>query len=127
MKLTEEEKRILHYVRCHYLEWIHEVETLSDSRVAIRYDLDRVQTSATSDNVFELAMQIEHYQECIDKVERCLWNVYRTDQAVIKARRVLCLGEKPNRKHKTKFYAERKLFAQALYETFREEIENDII
>lgn len=123
MKLTDEEKRMLRYVR-DYPVWVSEVETISDSRVAIRYDLDRVQTSATADNVFELAMLIEYFQEQIDKVERCLWSVYRTDQRVATARRVFCFGEKPSKKGLTRFYAERKLFAKALVEVFKEDIED---
>lgn len=126
MKLTEEEVRIMQFIR-RYPDWVNEVNALSDSRMAIRYDLDRVQTSATSDNVFDLAMQIEHYQECIDKVNHCLVRIYQTDNRITMARQIFCFGKETKRKGKSTIYMQRKAFAAALVETFREEIKNDTI
>lgn len=126
MKLTEEEVRIMRFIR-RYPEWVNEVNTLSDSRTAIRYDLDKVQTSATSDAVFDLAMQIEHYQECIDKVNYCLERVYITDMRISMARQIFCFGKNPTRHGKSTIYMQRKAFASALIEAFRKENDNDII
>lgn len=122
MRLTYEEKRILHYIR-HYPEWVSYVNTLSDARQAIQYDSDKIQSSGDQDTTFILAMRIEDYQERIDKVERCLWHVCRTETRTSQMRGSLCYGSKRPRMSKNAYYVMRKMIADALLEVFKEEVE----
>lgn len=117
MRLTYNEKQMLSYIK-HYPEWVSYVNTLADARQAIQYKPDRVQTSITDDTTFILAMRIEEYQERIDKVERCLHHVCRTDTRTSQMRDALCYGSKRPRMSKNAFYDMRKMIADALIEVF---------
>jgi len=116
--MTSQEKAILQYIR-HYPEWVNYIETLADARQAIQYKPDKIQTSLNDDEVFELAIKIDAYQEKIDKVERCLRSACITDKRTSQMRRALCYGEKqkisPN-----EFYSLRRQIARYLMEVFKE-------
>jgi len=118
MKLTDREQGLIRYIR-QYPEWVSTVECLCDMRSAITYDADKVQTSPNGDTVIELVVQIEAAQERIDKVERCLANVYRTDERINDMRNVFCYGGK-SKMRRREFYTLRKLFAGELVEVFSE-------
>jgi len=120
MRLTYEEKSMLTYIK-HYPEWVSYVNTLADARQAIQYSADKIQTSATSDTTFILAMRIEEYQERIDKVERCLHHVCRTDMRTSQMRDALCYGSKRPRMSKNAYYVLQKMIADALIEVFAED------
>lgn len=115
--MTRDEKAILRYIR-NYPEWVFYVETLSDSRQAIQYKADKIQTSVTDDSVFELAIRIESYQEKIDKVEACLRTACVTDKRTYQMRRALCYGEKQRISPNT-YYSLRRTIATMLTEVFR--------
>lgn len=125
MRLTYNEKQMLSYIR-HYPEWVSYVNTLADARQAIQYSADKIQTSATSDTTFILAMRIEEYQERIDKVERCLYHVCRTDIRTSQMRAALCYGSKRPRMSKNTYYAMRKMIADALIEVFAEDEDDEL-
>lgn len=120
MKLSEEEHRVLHYIR-DYPSWINEVETLSDARTAIRYDKDRVQTSMYPDGVLDLALKIEEYQERINEVDTALKRAFTTDGRIYLARRVFCYNER-NKMSRGKYYAWRRILARELIKEVKEKI-----
>lgn len=118
MGLTQEEYRVLHYIR-DYPEWINEIETLADSRTAIRYDTDRVQTSLYPDSIMELALKIEDYQERVNEVDRALYNAFKTDGKIQTARRVFCYNER-TRIGRGQYYSWRRILAKELLEIVKE-------
>ena len=117
MRLTEEQNKILRYIR-QYPDWLNSIVTMSTVR-AITYDTDRVQTSP-EDMMINNAILIEDYEERIAKVERCLSHVYQTDEMVKKARRAFCYGI-PKAMTKYEYYSRRRLFADCLMEVFGNE------
>lgn len=61
---------VIHYCR-QYPEWVEQLEALTDTARAIRYDVDHVQTSNDSDPTSDLAMrraEISRKKEMIDKL-----------------------------------------------------------
>lgn len=119
MKLSEKEKHILEYIR-RYPEWVSIVTTLCDMRSAITYDADKVQTSPNGDTVIDLVVQIEAAQERIDKVERCLTYVFKTDDYISRARKAFCYGIK-RELTRYEYYSRRRMFAVCLLEVFGNE------
>ncbi len=117
MGLTEAQERILKYIR-HYPEWVDSIETMSTVR-AIQYDGDKVQTSP-EDTMLAMALQIEDYEERIQKVEKCLKAVFETDDYIIRARKAFCYGIK-RKLTKYEYYSRRRLFAEKLMEAFGSE------
>ena len=115
MRLSESERKILRYIR-QYPDWLNKAVTMSTVR-AIQYDSDKVQTSP-EDVMLNIAMQIEDYEERIQKVERCLAHVFETDTMISKARKAYCYGQKAMSKHE--YYSRRRLFADCLLEVFDE-------
>lgn len=114
--LTEEQNRILRYIR-QYPDWLNSAVTMSTVR-AIQYNTDKVQTSP-EDAMYNIAVQIEDYEERINKVERCLATVYRTDTMINKARKAFCYGQK-NVLTFYEYYSRRRMFANCLLEVFNE-------
>ena len=95
--MQKTEQGIMHYIR-HYPEWWATVQSTADIRQGIRYDMDKIQTSPNGDIVFNLAMEITDCESRILKVERCLWDVGRTDTQVALLREVYCYGKHKMRK-----------------------------
>lgn len=127
MRLTDKETRLIRYIR-HYPEWVDTIETMSTAR-AITYDGDKVQTSP-QDVMLQMAIQIEDYQERIDKVDKCLRNAFQEDGLVSIARRVFCYQERID-VTKYGYYSMRRMLAAELVKVFgdgstgKEEIQND--
>lgn len=119
MRLTREQADILKYIR-NYPAWIDTIETMSTVK-AIQYDADKVQTSP-EDAMLNIALQIEDYEERIQKVERCLAYVYETDELISRARKAYCYGNF-RAISKYEYYSRRRLFAICLLEVFGNEIE----
>lgn len=117
MRLTDEQNKILRYIR-QYPDWLNSAVTMSTVR-AITYDTDKVQTSP-EDMMMNIALQIEDYEERIEKVERCLAHVYQTDGMISKARRAFCYGI-PKAMTKYEYYSRRRLLADCLLEVFKHE------
>ena len=117
MRLTDEQNKILRYIR-QYPDWLNSAVTMSTVR-AITYDTDKVQTSP-EDMMMNIALQIEDYEERIGKVERCLSYVYQTDVMIQKARRAFCYGI-PKAMTKYEYYSRRRMFADCLLEVFGNE------
>lgn len=112
MRLTDEERKILSYVR-HYPSWVNEIVTASDAR-AIRYDGVKVQSSNNYDSTFELSVRATELTKKVRWVESCLVRVYVTDERVKRMRKAFCYGE-VNDKHE--YYETRRMFADALLES----------
>ena len=117
MRLTEEQIKILRYIR-QYPDWLNSAVTMSTVR-AIQYDGDKVQTSP-EDMMLNIALQIEDYEERIEKVERCLAHIFQTDTMINKARKAFCYGI-PNAMNKYDYYSRRRMFADSLLEVFKDE------
>lgn len=117
MRLTEEQIKILRYIR-QYPEWVSDIETISTAR-AISYDRDKVQTSP-EDMMLNIALQIEDYEERINKVERCLATVYQTDTMISRARKRYCYGIRSALSNYD-YYSRRRLMADCLLEVFKDE------
>ena len=113
MKLSTQECKILQYIR-HYPDWVNSIETISTVR-AIRYDGDKVQTSP-QDEMLEMAIKIEAYQERINAVEMALQNVWPKDGIRNKARRAYCYGVRCMTDYE--YYSLRKAFARELIRIF---------
>ncbi len=111
MKLTDEERKVLSYVR-HYPSWVNEIVTASDAR-AIRYDGVKVQSSNDYDSTFELSLRCNELEKKVLYVDECLTRVYVTEERVKRMRRAFCYGEV---KDKHEYYETRRLFADALLE-----------
>lgn len=118
MRLTQEQADILKYIR-NYPSWIDTIETMSTVK-AVQYDTDKVQTSP-EDAMLNIALQIEDYEERIQKVERCLAYVFETDELIIRARKAFCYGIS-RALTKYEYYSRRRLFAMCLLEVFEDEI-----
>lgn len=114
MKLTHDERKALSYIR-HYPDWVHMIEDISTVH-AIAYDTDKVQTSP-QDEMLDLAIRIEDYQERINKVECALREAYRTDEKVNAMRQVWCYGRR-DLLRKSEVYRGHKVFAQLLVDKF---------
>lgn len=117
MRLTEEQNKILRYIR-QYPDWLNSAVTMSTVR-AITYDTDKVQTSP-EDMMMNIALQIEDYEERIEKVDRCLAHVYVTDTMIVKARKRYCYGIR-NAMSNYDYYSHRRLLADCLIEVFGNE------
>lgn len=117
MRLSDEQTRILRYIR-HYPDWLNSAVTMSTVR-AIQYDTDKVQTSP-EDAMLSIALQIEDYEERIAKVDRCLAHVYQTDGMIIKARKAFCYGIKKALSN-YEYYSRRRMLADCLLEVFKDE------
>lgn len=111
MRLTDEERKILSYVR-HYPSWVNEIVTASDAR-AIRYDGVKVQSSNDFDSTFELSVRVTELQKKVRWVEECLVRIYVTDDRVRRMRSAFCYGVV---KDKHEYYETRRMFADALLE-----------
>lgn len=117
MRLTQEQADILKYIR-NYPSWIDTIETMSTVK-AVQYDTDKVQTSP-EDMMLSIAIQIEDYEERIEKVDRCLAHVYVTDTMIVKARKRYCYGIR-NAMSNYDYYSRRRLLADCLIEVFGNE------
>ncbi len=117
MRLTEEQTKILQYIR-QYPDWLNSAVTMSTVR-AIQYDGDKVQTSP-EDMMLNIALQIEDYEERIQKVERCLATVYQTDTMISRARKRYCYGIRSALSNYD-YYSRRRLMADCLLEVFKDE------
>lgn len=103
LPLTEEEwetKRLIEK----YPQWISEIETLADSRQAIRYDTDRVQSFKSSDETFEIALRISDLQDRVDAVNRTLGKMYKTDGLNNAMRQAFCYRKRPKSKEHKRVY-----------------------
>lgn len=61
----------IHYA-LQYRDWKAELEANRDTRGAIRYDKDRVQTSGDYDSTSETAMRMMAIQKRVDLIEECI-------------------------------------------------------
>lgn len=117
-RLTEEEWRMKRYIE-HYPQWISEINTLADSRQAIRYDLDRVQSFKSADETYEIALRISDLQEKVDAVEHVLGRLYKTDGLRDAMRRAYCYRKRPKKKEHIRIFLESR-------HTFYAEIKGEI-
>ena len=111
MRLTDEERKILSYVR-HYPSWVNEIVSASAAR-AICYDGVKVQSSNDYDSTFELSVRVTELQKKVRWVEDCLVRVYVTGERVNRMRGAFCYGVV---KDKHEYYETRRMFADALLE-----------
>ena len=109
MRLTDEERKILSYVR-HYPSWVNEIVSASAAR-AICYDGVKVQSSNDYDSTFELSVRVTELQKKVRWVEDCLLRVYVTSDRVGRMRSAFCYGVI---KDKHEYYDTRHIFADAL-------------
>lgn len=101
--LTDAEWDMKRYIE-NYPQWISEIETLADSRQAIRYDLDRVQSFKSADETFDIAVRISDLQDKVDAVEHVLGKLYTTDGLRDAMRRAYCYRKRPKSKEWKRIY-----------------------
>jgi hypothetical protein len=121
-RLNAAQREMLHYIRG-YPDWIAEINTIADTRQAITYDDDKVQTSP-EDKMLELALRMDELYDKVSKVEASLTAVY-PDEIRQDARMCFCYGKRSEfrEKHKSKFYKYRRAFANNLLRVFRRDID----
>lgn len=61
----------IHYA-LQYRDWKASLDANRDTRGAIRYDKDRIQTSNDFDSTSETAMRMVEIQEKVDKIDDCI-------------------------------------------------------
>lgn len=113
-RLSAAQREILHYIRG-YPDWIAEINTIADTRQAITYDDDKVQTSP-EDKMLELALRMDELYDKVSKVEASLMAVY-PDGIRQDARMCFCYGRR-SMLPKYKFYKLRRIFANNLLRVF---------
>ena len=113
-RLNAAQREILHYIRG-YPDWITEINTIADTRQAITYDDDKVQTSP-EDKMLELALRMDELYDKVSKVEASLMAVY-PDEIRTDARMCFCYGMR-SELPKYKFYKLRRIFANNLLRVF---------
>lgn len=94
-KLSKEQRTAFNYALT-YPENEKRIHALEDSRRAIRYDADKVQTSGDSDPTFMIAVQIQRLKARNANIDDALLDVFGTygDQTVKVAKMMLCYGLK---------------------------------
>lgn len=120
MKLSEQERKMIRYIR-RYPDWVNSINTITTVR-GISYDGDKVQTSP-QDEMLEMAIKIEAYQERIEAVELALQRVYPKDTMRNKARRAYCYGVRCMTNYE--YYSTRKALARELINVFGWDKEGD--
>ena len=120
-KLNHAQREILRYIR-HYPDWVAEINTIADTRQAITYDDDKVQTSP-QDRMLELAIRIDKLYDKVAKVEDSLMAVY-PEEIRQDARMCFCWGWH-SKLPKYKFYKYRRAFANNLLHEFRKDMTNE--
>ncbi len=113
-RLNAAQREMLHYIRG-YPDWIAEINTIADTRQAITYDDDKVQTSP-EDKMLELALRMDELYDKVSKVEASLTAVY-PDEIRTDARMCFCYGMR-SELPKYKFYKLRRIFANNLLRVF---------
>lgn len=114
-KLNAAQREILIYIR-NYPDWMAEINTIADTRQAITYDSDKVQTSP-QDRMLELAVRIDELSDKVSKVEASLQAVYLKEELIWDARSCFCYG-KQSTLPKYEFYKRRRAFANNLLKMF---------
>ena len=120
-RLNAAQREILHYIRG-YPDWIAEINTIADTRQAITYDDDKVQTSP-EDKMLELALRMDELYDKVSKVEASLTAVY-PDEIRTDARMCFCYGRR-SMLPKYKFYKLRRIFANNLLRVFGRDMTNE--
>ena len=120
-RLNAAQREILHYIRG-YPDWITEINTIADTRQAITYDDDKVQTSP-EDKMLELALRMDELYDKVSKVEASLMAVY-PDEIRTDARMCFCYGMR-SELPKYKFYKLRRIFANNLLRVFGKDMTNE--
>ena len=94
-KLTKEQRTAFNYALT-YAENEKRIMALEDSRRAIRYDMDKVQTSGDSDPTFMIAVQIQRLRARNANIDDALIDVFGHygDTAIMMAKQMLCYGKK---------------------------------
>lgn len=118
-RLNAAQREMLHYIRG-YPDWIAEINTIADTRQAITYDDDKVQTSP-EDKMLELALRMDELYDKVSKVEASLTAVY-PDEIRQDARMCFCYGRR-SELPKYKFYKLRRIFANNLLRVFGRDID----
>ena len=120
-RLNAAQREMLHYIRG-YPDWIAEINTIADTRQAITYDDDKVQTSP-EDKMLELALRMDELYDKVSKVEASLTAVY-PDEIRTDARMCFCYGRR-SMLPKYKFYKLRRIFANNLLRVFGRDMINE--
>ena len=119
-RLNAAQREMLHYIRG-YPDWLAEINTIADTRQAITYDDDKVQTSP-EDKMLELALRMDELYDKVSKVEASLMAVY-PDEIRTDARMCFCYGRR-SMLPKYKFYKLRRIFANNLLRVFGRDIDD---
>ena len=119
-RLNAAQREMLHYIRG-YPDWLAEINTIADTRQAITYDDDKVQTSP-EDKMLELALRMDELYDKVSKVEASLTAVY-PDEIRTDARMCFCYGRR-SMLPKYKFYKLRRIFANNLLRVFGRDIDD---
>lgn len=125
-KLSKEQRTAFNYALT-YPENEKRIHALEDSRRAIRYDIDKVQTSGDSDPTFINAVQIQRLKARNAIIDEALYKAFGTygDQGLMMAKLMLCYGQslaKVEADHghlpinKNAYYSARRAFYTAIIE-----------